>query len=64
RDEWPGARAYLSKVLFGPWQEEFTTAAGRAGVPSRAARLGWWEVARMIRAGPEPALKSSRFLTL
>ncbi|MBA3355903.1 MAG: hypothetical protein H0U18_08185 [Pyrinomonadaceae bacterium] len=51
RDEWPGASDYLSTMLFGPWQKEFTTKEGR-------------EVARLIRAGPEPALKSSRFLTL
>ncbi len=51
RDEWSAASAYLSKVLFGPWQKEFTTEAER-------------EVARLIRAGPEPALESSRLLTL
>jgi hypothetical protein len=51
RDEGPGASVHLSTMLLGPWQKEFTTEAGR-------------EVARLIRAGPEPALKSSRFLTL
>ncbi len=51
RDEWPGASDYLSTMLFGPWQKEFTTEAER-------------EVARLIRAGPEPALESSRLLTL
>ena len=63
RDEWPGARDYLAKVLFGPWQKEFMSEAGRAGVLSRAARLGWGEVTRLIRAGPEPALKSSALAT-
>ncbi len=51
RDERGGRSDYLSKVLFGPWQKEFTTEAGR-------------EVARLVRAGPEPALNSSRFRTL
>ncbi len=55
RNEWPGASAYPSDyvgtTLFGSWQKEFTTEAGR-------------ELARLIRAGPEPALKSSRLLTL
>ncbi len=54
-NEWPGASAYPSDyvgtMLFGSWQKEFTNEAGR-------------EVARLIRAGPEPALKLSRFLTL
>jgi hypothetical protein len=27
RDEWPGGSNYLSEVLFGPWQKEFTTEA-------------------------------------
>ena len=49
RDEGPGASAYLSKVLFGPWQKEFTTEAGR-------------EVARLIRAGPGDKFQS-RHLT-
>lgn len=55
RDEGPGASPYpsdyLGTMLFGSWQKEFTDEAGR-------------EVARLIRAGPEPALKSSRLLTL
>jgi hypothetical protein len=49
RDEWPGP-SYLNKTLLASWQKESTTEAGR-------------EVARLIRAGPAPMLKSSLFLT-